>query len=115
MPEAKPVAVVELPEFILATRKMLDDEEREELIDFLAYNPTAGDVIAGTGGVRKVRWALPGGGKSGGARIIYFFHDRENPLIAISAFKKNEMENISHADRNDLKRLTSAIKAQFER
>jgi hypothetical protein len=115
MSESRPVAVMELPEFIAATRKLLDDEEREELIDFLAFNPTEGDVIAGTGGVRKVRWALPGGGKSGGARVIYFYHNHEMPLIAITAFKKNVTANLSHAERNEMERLTSAIKAHFER
>ena len=58
-----PVAIVEMPTFVTATRKMLDEEERTELTDFLAWNPTVGDVIAGTGGVRKVRWSMPGEAK----------------------------------------------------
>jgi hypothetical protein len=110
-----PISVVEMEEFISATRKMLDDDEREDLIDFVAGNPTAGDLIAGTGGVRKVRWALPGRGKSGGARVIYFFHDPGMPLFLISAYAKNEMANISHAARNDLKRLVGVLKTQYGR
>ncbi len=115
MESATPLSVVEMPDFIASTRKMLDDEEREELVDFLALNPTTGDIIAGTGGVRKVRWALPGRGKSGGARVIYFYHDPGMPLFLLDAYAKNEMANISHADRNDLKRLVGILKTQYGR
>lgn len=52
---------------------MLTKEDREELVTFLAYNPTAGDILRETGGVRKIRWARDGEGKSGGFRIVYFF------------------------------------------
>lgn len=56
MPDSKLVSVVETPEFIAATRKLLSDIERVALVDHLARNPKAGDLIPGTGGVRKVRW-----------------------------------------------------------
>ncbi len=61
MARAVPVSVVETPEFLLATRKLMSDEERTLLVDYLAYNPAAGDLIPGTGGVRKLRWELEGG------------------------------------------------------
>ena len=60
---------------------MLSDEELALLIDYLAYNPAAGDLIPGAGGVRKLRWGLQGRGKRGGARVIYFYHDAEMPLF----------------------------------
>lgn len=63
-----PVTVVETPEFLAATDKLMDEAERMLLVDYLARNPTAGDLITGTGGVRKLRWALEGRGKRGGAR-----------------------------------------------
>lgn len=112
---AAPLVIVEMPDFVASTRKMLEDDEREELVDFLSLNPVAGDVIAGTGGVRKVRWALPGRGKSGGARVIYFYHDMGMPLFLLDAYAKNERANISHADRNDYKRLVGILKAQYGR
>lgn len=74
MVETVPVSVVETPEFLSATRKLMSDGERTLLVDYLAYNPTAGDLIPGTGGVRKLRWALEGRGKRGGARVVYFDH-----------------------------------------
>ncbi len=74
-----------MDEFLAATRKLMDDEERAELVDYLAYNPTAGLVVPGTGGVRKLRWGLEGRGKRGGARVIYFFHDKDMPLYLLAA------------------------------
>ena len=109
MAAAGPVCVVETPEFIAATRKLMGDGERALLIDYLAYNPTAGDLIQGTGGVRKLRWALGERGKSGGARVIYFYHDPGMPLYAISAYAKNERSDLSQQDRNALKQLTAVL------
>jgi hypothetical protein len=103
------VTVVETPEFIARTAKLMADEDRQELIDYLARHPTAGDLVPGTGGVRKLRWGLEGRGKRGGARIIYFFHDAERPLFALTAFAKNERANLSQQDRNALRRLTKLL------
>ena len=72
---------------------------------YLAFNPTAGDLIPGTGGVRKVRWGLEGRGKRGGARVIYFYHDMEMPLYLMTAYAKNERENVSQAEVNMLQKL----------
>ena len=67
------VTVVETSIFARRAEKLLSAEERDELIAYLAANPTAGDLIEGTGGVRKVRFAARGKGKSGGVRVIQFF------------------------------------------
>lgn len=83
-----PVTVVETPEFLSATRKQMSDAERALLVDYLAYNPAAGDLIQGTGGVRKLRWALEGRGKSGGARVIYFYHDAGMPIFALTPMQR---------------------------
>lgn len=80
MPETRPITVVEMDEFIAATRKLMDDAERAEFVGYLAYNPSVGVVIPGSGGVRKLRWGLEGRGKRGGARVIYYYHDMEMPL-----------------------------------
>lgn len=110
-----PLCVVETPEFISATRKLMGDEERALLVDFLAYNPTAGDLIQGTGGVRKLRWALDARGKSGGARVIYFYHDPGMPLFALAAYAKNERSDLSQHDRNGFKQLTALLVRSFKR
>lgn len=71
MPQPAPVSVVETPEFLAATRRMMTDEERGLLVDYLAYNPASGELIPGAGGVRKLRWGLEGRGKRGCARVVY--------------------------------------------
>ncbi len=106
-----PIAVAETAHFVASARKVLSDTEREELTDFLAWNPEIGDVIAGTGGVRKVRWALKGRGKSGGARVIYYFHDERIPLYLLDIYAKNEKGNLSLAERNAFKMVTAALAA----
>ena len=115
MAPARPITVVETPEFLSATRKLLSEEERALLVDYLAYNPTAGDLISGTGGVRKLRWALEGRGKRGGARVIYFHHDPGVPLFALTAYPKNERADLSQQDRNDFRQLTSRLVDAFKR
>ena len=71
--------------------------------------PTAGDLIPGTGGVRKLRWVLEGRGKRGGARIIHFFHNTRLPLFLLTAFAKNERTDLSQADRNGLRTVTKLL------
>ena len=109
MAKAVPISVVETPEFLAATRKILSDDERTLLVDYLAYNPTAGEVVPGTGGVRKLRWALEGRGKRDGARVIYFYHDVGMPLFALTAYAKNERADLSQQDRNDFRQLTALL------
>lgn len=109
MSKPAPVSVVETPEFLAATRRMMTDEERALLVDYLAYNPTSGELIPGTGGVRKLRWALEGRGKRGGARVVYFHHSEAMPLFALTAYAKNERADLSQADRNAYRSLTARL------
>lgn len=115
MTRTVPVSVVETPEFLSATHKLMNDDERTLLVDYLAHNPTAGDLVPGTGGIRKVRWALEGRGKRGGARVIYFYHGADMPLFALTAYAKNERANLSQQDRNDFRQLTTMLVDAFKR
>ena len=63
--------IVELPEFLKKSSNILVDDEKASLLNYLAFHPMAGDLIQGTGGIRKLRWSARGKGRSGGARIIY--------------------------------------------
>lgn len=114
MSEKEPITVVETPEFLSVTKKLMDAGERAALVDFLALNPESGDLIRGTGGVRKVRWALKGRGKSGGARVIYFYHDKGMPLFALTIYAKNERANLSAGDCSEMKKLTAFLVAQYK-
>ncbi len=77
----------------------MTDEERLEVIDFLAANPDAGDIMPETGGARKLRWRARGRGKSGGVRVIYYFHSGLLPLFLLNIFAKNEKVNLTKAER----------------
>lgn len=101
--------MVETHEFLSATRKLMGDQERAELVAYLAYNPTAGDVIPGSGGVRKLRWGLEGRGKRGGARVIFFYHDMEMPLYLITGYAKNQRENLSQFEIHSLQKLSRVL------
>jgi hypothetical protein len=104
-----PITVVETPTFKNIAHRLMSDEEREEAIDFLARNPEAGDEITGTGGVRKVRWAREHEGKSGGYRIIYYFYNENFPLFALTIYPKNEKENLTQGEKNEMKKLTREL------
>jgi hypothetical protein len=91
------------------------DDERTVLVDYLAHNPIAGDLIQGTGGVRKLRWGMEGRGKRGGARVIYFYHSTGIPLFALSAYAKTTQADLSQKDRNDFHQLTKLLVVTYGR
>jgi hypothetical protein len=109
MPRAAPVTVVETPEFLTTARRLMEEDERALLVHYLAYNPMAGTLIPGTGGVRKLRWGLEGRGKRGGARVIYFFHSADIPLFALSVYGKSARVDLSQADKNRFRQLTRLL------
>lgn len=111
MARVVPVTVIETPEFQAATQKLMDEAERMLLVDYLAYNPTAGDLIPGTGGVLK----LGIGGTRQARRVIYFHHDADIPLFALTAYAKNQRADLSQQDRNDFKRLIGILVEAFKR
>jgi mRNA-degrading endonuclease RelE of RelBE toxin-antitoxin system len=105
------LTVVETPTFIRRAEKLLSDEDRKKLIDFLAGNPLAGDVMPDTGGVRKVRYAARGKGKRGGVRVIYYVLDEGTPLYALLIYRKDEQENLTPDQKKAVRAFAEAIKA----
>jgi len=104
------ITVGETPEYVRRATKLLSEPERSELVDYVAANPKAGDLIQGTGGVRKLRWARTGRGKSGGVRVIYYFHSEALPLYLLTMFGKGEKADLSQAERNELAKLVRVLK-----
>ncbi len=101
--------ITELPEYIRRADALLSEFERKSVIDYLAEHPLAGDVMEGTGGIRKLRWSRGHKGKSGGVRVIYYYHDQRLPLYLLTLFAKGERANLSKADRNALSRLVTVL------
>src|SRR6185437_16368345 len=101
------LTVAEVPEFLRRSKELLSSVEREALIEYLAKHPKAGDLIQQTGGVRKLRWARSGRGKSGGLRVIYYFHSDRIPLYLLTVFAKGERANLSVDERHALAELTA--------
>ena len=101
--------IVELPEFQSRANKLLTDQEKQGIINYLAAHPQAGAIMQGTGGIRKFRWASGAKGKSGGVRVIYYYHNESIPLFLLSVFGKNEKANLTKAERNELAKLTRLI------
>jgi hypothetical protein len=95
-----PMTVVETPGFLRDAGAALTENERAEVVWFIAANPDAGDTVPETGGARKLRWRAAGRGKRGGVRVIYYYHNESVPLFLLSVFAKNEKANLTKAERN---------------
>ena len=101
--------IIELREFLKQSDKLLSKSERQSIINYLAVHPSAGDIMQGTGGIRKLRWSAQGKGKSGGVRIVYYHHNESIPLFLLTLFGKGEKTNLTKAERNDLAKFTSLL------
>jgi hypothetical protein len=105
------VTVIETTAFARRAEKLLSPDERGEVISFLAENPEAGDEVPGTGGVRKVRFAAKGKGKSGGVRVIYYYFDQSTPLYAVFIYGKGEQANLTPDQKRAVSTFAAGIKA----
>jgi hypothetical protein len=104
--------IVETSVFTRKAEKLLTIQEHEELLFYLSIYYAAGDEIPGTGGVRKLRYAIGDRGKSGGVRIIYYFYDEDNPLLALFLYGKNEQANMTPGEKKIASSLAAAMKAE---
>jgi hypothetical protein len=95
--------IIETPIFQKYAAEFWNDNEREEFIVWLAQNSEAGDVIQGTGGLRKVRWSKPGKGKSGGVRVIYFNRLNDGLIWLLIAYSKSKFDTLPTEFLNKLK------------
>jgi len=111
----RPVSVTELAGYKRRADELLSEAEQDALIDVVAYDPTCGVVIPGTGGLRKLRVAAGGSGKRCGARVIYYFYNEDVPLLLMAIFAKNEKADLSERKKKASERFAEEFVAQWRR
>lgn len=100
---------VETPVFTAAVNDLLTDDDYSAFQQFLIVQPRAGQVIPGTGGLRKVRWSPPNAGKRGGVRIIYYVVDEADQIRLLLIYKKGVKDDLTPTQ----KKLLRAIKEKW--
>jgi len=98
---------VETPLFTQQIKRLVDDVTYGQFQEHLAENPEAGDVIKGTGGLRKVRMALSGRGKSGGARVIYYYMHSAAEIRLLVVYEKSSQDDLTDEQRKALKKIVA--------
>ncbi|MGC1521162.1 MAG: type II toxin-antitoxin system RelE/ParE family toxin [Steroidobacteraceae bacterium] len=98
---------IETPIFTADVCALLDDEEYAALQLHLVAQPNAGAVIAGTGGLRKIRWAVAGRGKRGGTRVIYYHVDAQSQIRMILIYRKGIKDDLTPKEKTVLRKINA--------
>lgn len=104
---------IETTTFTRLITELVDDEDYAEFQQQLARNPEKGGPMSGCGGVRKARIALPGKGKSGGARICYLYLKRNDVIYLLYAFTKGDADNLSPEGKKAMRLIAQQIKDEY--
>ncbi|ALG66454.1 type II toxin-antitoxin system RelE/ParE family toxin [Beggiatoa leptomitoformis] len=99
------MVIIEPPIFTKLIKALMSDDEYKDLQEALINRPERGVLIKNSGGLRKIRWALEGRGKSGGVRIIYYWMSQDNQLYMLLVYPKNEQDNLTDAQIASLKQI----------
>jgi hypothetical protein len=91
----------------------MSEAEREAIVSAVSHNPSAGDVMQGTGGARKVRFAGRGKGKSGGYRVVTFYGGDDIPVFLLTVISKGERANLSKAEQNALRAELAGLASDY--
>jgi hypothetical protein len=110
-----PITVVEVEPFPSKADAVWSEEERLCFVAFIACNPTTGDVIPGSGGIRKVRWRRTGHGKRGGVRVVYYFHDESMPLFLLTVYAKSRKDSLSPNELRVSRKLVEQLRSSYGR
>ncbi len=109
------ITIVEVEPFFRQARQIWSEEELDVLKDHLARYPNEGEIMRGTGGVRKFRWGVEGSGKRGGGRVIYYYHSSRMPLFLLIAYMKNTTSDLTKAQQKAMAKLITVLLAQYRR
>ena len=97
--------------FTRIIKELMPDDLYQEFQEFLIKDPSVGDIIKGSSGLRKIRWNLPAQGKRGGVRIIYYWLNSKDEIFMIYAYRKNRQENLTN---EQLKLLKQIVEEELE-
>lgn len=103
------ITIAETNEYTKKAARLLTEDEEKEIVDYLSLHPQTGVLIQGTGGIRKLRWGQKNRGKSGGIRVIYYYHNEKMPLYLLTLFGKSEKANISDSEKKELAKLVKIL------
>lgn len=107
------VTVIEHPHYLKRAERLLSSKQMEDIADILASDPDAGEIMQGTGGFRKMRYAgVEGKGKSGGVRTIHLFITADHEVHLVDIYGKGEKSNLTKAERNELAKLATILKGE---
>ena len=99
------MVILETHAFTRRIVELLSDEEYAQLQADLVARPDAGQLMRGTGGLRKIRWAAKGRGKRGGGRTIYYWHALGDQLLMLFVYPKGEQDDLSERQRRILRKI----------
>ena len=103
---------IETPVFTKLITDLLEDEDYRRMQEYLLIYPTAGNVIAGTAGCRKLRWRVSGrkGGKSGGMRVIYYLRSAADQIIFLLAYDHRSVDDLTSNQKRQLANIVRQLK-----
>ncbi len=110
----RPVSVIEFAGYRRRAGDLLTAGQRDAVIDMVAYEPTCGDVIPGSGGLRKVRIGRDGIGKRGGTRVVYYFYNEDFPILLLALYAKNEKGDLTAAEKREFAASMREIVRQWK-
>jgi hypothetical protein len=106
------MVILETSIFTKTINALMQDDEYQSLQNHLLQFPNTGDLIQGSGGIRKIRWRIEGRGKRGGIRVIYYWANKYDQLLMLYAYPKNEQENLT---KDQLSILKKVVESEFKR
>jgi hypothetical protein len=110
------LGVIETADFLSDAADVgMSAEERALIVNALSEDPMLGTPMVGTGGARKTRFPIPGKGKSGGYRTVHYYGGKDIPVFLLAVFKKNEKDNLTHAERNELKKELAGLAEDYRK
>jgi hypothetical protein len=110
----RPVSVIEFAGYRRRATELLTAGQRDAVIDLVAYEPTCGDIIPGSGGLRKVRIGRDGIGKRGGTRVVYYFYNENFPILLLALYAKNEKSDLTTTEKREFATSMREIVKQWK-